>query len=211
LEKTLNLKGIAFPISLENIRKFAKNNSQLKIKINILYRNLNKRIYPYECGIGCGPKIINLLMVEKKFKLTDTVELVRHFLAITDVKKYLNSKYTNKNKKYSYSKSEFCLSCFNRFSNVQLLKTHERICHSKKSIIEDVPSAGKTIRFKNFVNQHMQNYIGFLDFECLLRPETVNPKCVDCRSIRCKCDKSFTEIINHQEPFALQFCDNRFL
>ena len=205
-EKKLNLKGIKFPISINHIKKFVKINPELDIRINILFRNLLTFVYPYECGIGNGKKIINLLMVEKVPILRKHVVIERHFMGIIDIDKFLATRYVNnETSKCSYTRSNYCLNCFNQFKTNLKLKEHERICLTKKPIIENVPLLGHTLEFKNFAYQHQQDYIAFLDFECLLYPNGELKKCNQCERIRCKCDKSFSEIINHQEPFAYSF------
>jgi hypothetical protein len=68
--KKFDTKNISFPISINGIKRFLKQNKNLDIKINILYRNTKDRIFPMEYGLGEGKKIVNLLMVEKKILIT---------------------------------------------------------------------------------------------------------------------------------------------
>lgn len=201
----LNLEKISFPISILGIKKFVAQNSKLNLKINILYRNLKKLIFPYECGIGNGSRIVTLLMTQHTREMNNEHYINRHFLGITDVNKYLHARYFNPHtKKSSYTTQRFCMSCLTRFRNKHVLKEHELLCLTKKPLLEDV-NPNERIFFKHWYYQYMQEYIGFIDFECLLCPNTTQKKCLECRSIRCKCDKSFTEILNHQEPFAYSF------
>lgn len=205
-EEKLNLKGIVFPISIKQVKKFVKQNPDLELRINILYRTLGKLIYPFECGIGNGRNTINLLMVEKIQSNNLSKNPVQHFMGILNVNRYLAQRYDNRlTSKVSYRKWKFCLHCLNYFHSDFALKEHERICHTKRVTIEDVPVKGEKLFFTNVGYQHMQNFIAFLDFECLLKPNVKLLKCLDCKSTRCKCDKSFTEILNHQEPFAYSF------
>ncbi len=199
-EKTLNLKGISFPININHIKKFLKQNTHLKIKINILYRNLNGEIFPFECNLGNGAKVLNLLMLDKSKKMVKRWLSEKHFLAIKNVNKYLSSQY-EKNGEISYGKAYYCLNCFNKFTLKTSLANHEKYCLISKPVIE-VTSKGK-IQFKNHHYQHPQDYIGFLDFECVLEPDS--KQCQDCQSLRCKCDKSFSELVTHQEPIAFSF------
>lgn len=201
----LNLEKISFPISILGIKKFVTQNSELDLKINILYKNLKQFIFPYECGIGNGSKIITLLMTQQAHEMNDEHSIKRHFLGITNVNKYLSARYINpRTGKSSYTTQRYCMSCLSRFRNKNVLKEHELLCLTRKPIKEFVKRDNK-IFFNKFHFQFIQEYIGFIDFECLLCPNTANKKCPDCRSIRCKCDKSFTEILNYQEPFAYSF------
>jgi hypothetical protein len=205
-EKELNLKGIKFPIEIRQIKKFVRQNSNLNIRVNVLYRNLFKNIFPLECGIGTGDRVINLLLVEKSFDEEESQYSVRHFMAIKNVDKFLAAGYHNyETSKTSYRNWKFCVHCLNRFHSAKSLADHERLCYSKRVTLEELPFPGQTIDFYHHEYKHMQNFIGFLDFECLLSPNSQSKRCVDCKSTRCKCDKSFTELVNHQDPFAYSF------
>jgi hypothetical protein len=198
-----NTDKIEFPISLKGIKRFLKINNHLDLKINILYRVKNKNaaeeIYPYEYGLGCGTKVLNLLMVQNEIKKH---KAVNHFLVIKDINKYLRVVYHNE--KTSYQKTFFCLNCLNGFSSTKVLTEHERICMMNKPRKEVMPEEKKTkIYFKNYEKQHELDYIAFLDFECVLPPEK-NP-CELCCSIKCKCDASFTDILSKQEAIGYSF------
>jgi len=199
-EKTLNLKDIVFPISMQSIRKFVKQNRHLKIKLNILFRTLKGEIFPFECGIGSGDNNVNLLMIENTKQTGDRYVSERHFLAIKNVNKFLTTHYDGE-KRRCYSKSLFCVNCFNRFSLKSSLEKHEQICLLNKPVKETLQTGD--IEFENHNRKHFQDYIAFLDFECALSPDS--KLCSDCNSLRCKCDKSFTEIVSHQEPIAYCF------
>jgi hypothetical protein len=200
---TLDLKGISFPISISNIKKFLKQNVILNLKVNVLYYNLDNEIFPLEFGLGNGKKILTLLMVERRDK--DYQKSYNHFLVVKDVNKFLRKQYkSDSNAKVSYNKSVFCLNCLNPFSSDSILKKHENICSLNKPRKELTPDdAGRIIKFKNFKNSHPVEFIGFLDFECALNPN--QKMCQECSHTRCKCDRSFTEIVNNQVPIAYSF------
>ena len=199
-----NTEKVGFPISLNGIKRFLKINNHLNLKINILLRTKNKnsaeQIYPYEYGLGNGSKVVNLLMVQNEIEKGNGVN---HFLLIKDVNKYLRHVY-KKNEKLSYQKTFFCLNCLNSFSSPQVLKEHEKICNMNKPRREVMPDEKKTkIFFKNYEKQQELEYIGFLDFECVLPPEK-NP-CTVCESLKCKCDASFTDILSKQNAIGFNF------
>jgi hypothetical protein len=169
-----------------------------------LFRALTGDIYPFECGIGNGQKIVNLLMLHTKYDRVKNGEIKKaksHFLAITDVNKYLSKQYKNKNGRTRYEKAFFCLNCLNKFSLKSALNSHQEICLVNKPILEETKWG--YINFKNHHHIHRQDYIGFLDFESTLSPNANH--CSNCSSLRCKCDKSFSEIVSHQEPIAFSF------
>jgi Recombination endonuclease VII len=197
---SLHLKGISFPISISHIKKFLEQNNHLNLKINILYQNLNKEIFPLEFGLGNGENILTLLMIERCERKNSSYN---HFLVIKDVNKFLRLQYKNE-KKQSYKKSVFCLNCLNPFSSVEVLKKHSNVCCHNKPRKELTPDDNQTIiSFKNFKNTHPVEFISFLDFECVLNPNQT--LCQECSHTRCKCDRSFTEIVNYQKPIAYSF------
>ena len=199
-----NTQKIDFPISIKGIKRFMKINNHLDLKINILLRTKNKNgseeIFPYEFGLGNGSKVINLLMVQNEIEKNRGVN---HFLLIKDVNKYLRNVYI-KNKKISYQKSFFCLNCLNFFSSPRVLQEHEKICNMNKPRKEVMPTEKETkIFFKNYERQQELEYTAYLDFECVLPPEK-NP-CEICKSLKCKCDASFTDIISKQNAIGFNF------
>ena len=199
--KTLNLKKISFPITIQKIKKFVKQNQKLNIKLNILFRSLDGKIFPLECGIGDGEKILTLLMLNQKSPKKNKKQIINHFLAVKDVNKYLSNQYKTYKNKICYENAFFCLNCFNKFTTETSLHKHQEICLINKAI-KEIVEEGK-IEFSNHHFQHQQDYIGFLDFECVLTPNS--QRCSDCNSLRCKCDKSYSQIITHQEPIAFSF------
>ena len=206
-EKKLNLKGIKFPIDIPQIHRFVKNNPKLDLKINILVRNLDKEIYPFESNIGNGQNTINLLMmncVDMSDLSSNRKNCVKHFLGIKDVNNFLRTRYTTAGETYSYKKCFFCTNCFKEFGTEKLLQEHVGYCITNRGVVELTPDMMyKCMKFVDFQKTHMQDFIGFLDFECLLKPQTQH--CDVCSSLRCKCDKSFTEITTTQEPIAFSF------
>lgn len=194
-EKKLNLANISFPISLQHVKKFCKQNTNLKLKINILLRNTKNHIFPLEYGLGekNSNRVMNLLLVQRKVKGKEAVK--NHFLLITDIHKFLRSCYEDG----TYKKTFSCVNCLNTFSASHVLKKHEQICSLNKPRIEKCAD-NPTLEFKNFQNKHPLEYIAFLDFECVLPKNAV--RCLECTHLRCKCDKSFTHTTTEQHPIT---------
>jgi hypothetical protein len=198
--KKFNIRGLQFPITIAHIKRFLKLNEHLNLRINILYRNTKGEIFPLEYNIGSGKKTVNLLMVNKENSG------VKHFLLITNVNKFLRHVYVNEDKNYrSYQKKHYCLNCLNSFYSVHALTNHETICSMNKPRMEIAPTAGEDdkIYFKNTEKQHPMEYIAFLDFECALPKK--NNFCVICKSLKCRCDASFVDIISKQEAIGYSF------
>lgn len=194
--RSFNVKGISFPISTIDIKKFLRKNENLDLKVNILYRTVDDQIFPLEYGLGSGERIINLLLLETSSG--------GHYLLITNVDSYLRKQYKYGKKKKEYQKTFYCLNCLNNFYSLKARDKHLEICSLNKARIEMTPLEGENIvKFKNVERKHMLEYIAYLDFECIL-PD-VRLKCKDCRSLKCKCDASFTDEINKQVPICYSF------
>jgi len=200
--KKFNVKKMKFPSSMDDLKRFIKNNPQLDLSINVLYRGTDEIIYPLEFGLGHGKKIINLLLLHTKRG--------SHFLLIKDVDKFLRKTYSTKNtmdksseskSKMFYQKTYFCLHCLNSFYTEENKQEHMKICCLSKPRKEEVPNEKeKIIKFKNYENQSKLDYIGFLDFECLL-PD-IRKKCPLCQSLKCKCEHGRTLDIHEQIPIT---------
>jgi len=199
--RKFNIKKIQFPISIQDIKRFLKQNEKFDLKINILFRNTKGLIFPLEYGLGNGQKIVNLLMVQKQLSNSG----VNHFLLITNPNKYLRTVYSNEENRKSYERKNFCLNCLNSFSSQIVLQDHKRICCMNKPRLEVAPEKGVNdkIFFKNFERQHPLEYVAFLDFEAALpKKELV---CKICNTLKCKCDASFTDTISEQKPIGYSF------
>ena len=193
-ERTLNTSGISFPVSIQQIEKFCRQNSHLKLKINIIILNTKHHVFPLEYGIGRQKtkNVMNLLLIQRQI---EKEEINNHFLLITNIHKFLRKTYHDG----SYQRSFTCVNCLNGFSSLKILEKHEETCCLHKPRIEII-GKDEVMKFKNYQNQHPQEYIAFLDFECVL-PITAK-KCPECTHLRCKCDRSFTEPVADQHPIT---------
>lgn len=194
-----NIKDIHFPISIKQIKKFVKQNKQLDIRINIMLLS-GKKVFPIECGIGEGSKLINLLTVP----INNQKEVCYHFVLIKNLDKYLSKTYDTGQKRKYYENAFFCPNCFSKFTKNETREKHLKTCVSQKSQIEKVPNnENDEIFFKKYENQFELDIIAYLDFECeLLRIDDI---CERCQTIRCKCDTSFTRFETEQKPIVFSF------
>jgi hypothetical protein len=193
-QKTLDLSGLTFPISIAHIEKFCRQNSHLRLRINIILLNTKNHVFPLEYGIGKkdAAHTMNLLLVQRQ---TDENTLNNHFLLIKNIHRFLRKTYHDGSYKHNYT----CVNCLNGFSSKSILEKHESNCCLHKPRME-ILSKERVMKFKNYQNQHPLEYIGFLDFECVL-PRT-GEKCPECTHLRCKCDRSYTEPVANQYPIT---------
>jgi len=190
-----NVKGVKFPAGVQDIKKFCNRNEHLDLSINLLYRSTDDKIYPLEYGIGCGNRKVNLLLVE--------TTKGGHYMLIKNADYFLRRVYnTGTTKKSSYQKAFFCLNCLNSFSREKRRDDHANVCILNRPIRELLPE-NNIIKFRNFERQHFLDYVAFLDFECIL-PDA-RKKCSECKSLKCKCDCSFTDDVNLQLPICYSF------
>lgn len=197
--KKFNTKKMQFPSNMSDLKRFLKNNPDLDLTINVLYRGTDEVIYPLEFGLGKGKKIINLLLIHSRKG--------SHFLLIKDVDKFLRKTYvtvdknSKKGAKYCYQRTFYCLNCLNNFYSPENRDQHMAICSLNKPRKEETPNDNeKIIKFKNFEHQSKLEYFGFLDFECIL-PD-LKKHCPQCQSLKCKCDNSYTLDVHDQIPIT---------
>jgi len=203
-EKYLNLfdvDGIDFPITLKHIRKFVQKNEKLDLSINILFLS-GKNIYPLECGIGAGRTIVNLLSIP----IEGEEKAEYHFLVIKNLDKFLSKVYRSDEKRNYYENAFYCPNCFNKFTTKQCREKHVRNCFLQKGQIEKIPSekdGNDKIFFTKYENQFFQDIVGYLDFECSMNK--IEDICDICKTIRCKCDMSYTCIDHEQKAMGFTF------
>lgn len=197
--KKFNTQRIKFPASMDDLKRFLRINPHLDLTVNVLYRGTDEVIYPMEFGLGHGKKILNLLLVHS--------DKGSHFLVIKNVDKFLRQTYSTVDKKdknrtnLSYQNAFFCLHCLNHFTTEKLKNEHMNICCLGKPRKEITPTENeKIIKFKNFEYQSKLEYMGFIDFECIL-PD-ITKKCPVCESLKCKCCNSQTLEVHDQIPIT---------
>lgn len=193
-----NTRGISFPTSMKDVRKFVSLNKDLDIKLNVLFLSDNQ-IFPIESSIGQGNKVINLLITP----ILNNNTSIHHFVLIKNLDKFLSKKYKN-DKGNFYKNSFYCSNCMNKFSNTTNRDNHHKTCILNRAQIEKVPNENNNlIKFVKYENQFYENLVGYLDFECTLAK--LGNKCEVCNTLRCKCDYSYTRFENIQKPICFSF------
>lgn len=199
--KKIKFQNFSLPMKVNEIEKFCKENEQLDLKFNVLFRSSEGDIYPLRTNIGNGTRRINILLLD----LDDTF----HYVLINDLNKFLRKVYGYEDTtvKNTYKKQYFCLNCLNHFATKEKLANHKELCTNHATRREEVPSCeDSALIFEKFEHSCKQDLVGYLDFECIV-PQTKgkNPTCSRCTSLRCKCDTSYTHEISSHEPCAYHF------
>lgn len=196
--KKFNVQGLNFPTMIKDVKKFVKINPKLDLKLNILFF-ANKKVFPFESGIGNGKKIVNLLIVQ----IEDTDTSCNHFVLIKNLDKFLSKVYKNEKKSF-YQNCFYCSNCLNKFSIKQSRDNHYNSCILNRSQIEKVPNEkNNKIKFTKYENQFYENIVGYLDFECEL--SQINDVCEICKIIRCECETSYTRLESIHKPICFSF------
>ena len=189
----LNWKGIEFPMEVDKIEKFEKNNPF--VSVNVFY--LDGSIHPLRISeVETEVEIeynINLLLIKKK-------DGKKHYCLIKNLSRLLSKQVTKHD-----GALVFCRRCLNHFPNNGKLEVHKEYCSRKECVKIEMPEI-KTdkngeeaikpeISFKNWNRMMKVPFVIYADFEAfLVNTDSCEP---DNRS-------SFTEKYQKHQPCG--FC-----
>ena len=187
--KEFNWDGISFPMEVDKIDRFEKNNP--KISIHVFY--LDGNVQPLRIGDEERKINIDLLLVEKDGN--------KHYSLINSLSRLL-SKQVAKDKKTKV----FCRRCLNHFPNNEKLKIHKEYCSRNEAVKIVLPEI-KTdkngeeerkpeISFKNWNRLMEVPFVVYADFECFL--ENIDSCEPDNR-------RSFTEKYQKHKPCGFSY------
>ncbi|XP_043269138.1 uncharacterized protein [Venturia canescens] len=155
----LNLAGINFPMTLDQINKFESLNN---LSINI-YSAPNDVVQPIRLSKQKRERHINLLYIED---VMDTN--VGHFAWIKNLS-HLVSKQLNTHNGRKY----ICDRCLHYFSSHEKLQSHEVDCGEMNNCAILLPNAhDKWLEFKNVNRKELLPFIVYADLECILKKTT---------------------------------------
>ena len=182
-ENTLNMEGIAYPVSLKDINRFEKQNPD--ISISVLGYSKDERIYP-----------LRISKKEKERKHNIVLLLIKdgdnsHYCYVKNLSALLSSQVNNHK-----SKLYFCLNCLNGFDTPEKLENHKEYCGGEESVKINMPPPNTFIKFKNFLYSERAPFAIYADFESLLKPlDTCEPNP----------NKSYTHKYNKHEPASFVY------
>ena len=155
-ENTLNMKGIKYPVSIKDIKKFEKQNPT--ISITVLAYNEKDKVYPLRCSeyTGCELDIVFLLIRNGENS---------HYCLVNNLSALLSTQLSKKE-----HKRHFCLQCLNSFSCGKSLTEHKEYCYAHKCVKIKMPEKGSQLFFKNFYKGQWVPFIIYADMESLLTP-----------------------------------------
>ena len=199
INEKFNIEGIEFPIKMDQIQQFVKQNSHLNISINI-YTILAGQVKSVMTNITCSQKespiFIDLLAVFPHSTENESCAIQNgHFILISDPCKFFTER--QKSLKKRIRQRIVCPNCKIQFVSKESdkFKNHRHFCSNKHAQIQDLPGEDEKLEFGGrLLNaQYLENICIFYDFECVLKSAD-NENCGDCISI-CKCEADSTKKI----------------
>ena len=166
-----NWKGLKFPVTVNQIDKFEKNNPF--IAVNVLYLHDRKEgisrgkiaILRRSDGNTSRSRVVNLLLITDGKK--------SHYTAI----KSLSSLLKRENSKYK-GEYYFCINCLNAFFSIRSRNKHYINCIDYEAVTTEMPwkEEDKYVQYHDWQKQFKALFIMYADFESILEPLEENSK-----------------------------------
>lgn len=192
---------LVFPLAIEDIPIFERLNSHLKLKINLIMTEDDKKFFPLYCGkVSNYRHIINLLLF-KVYEDEEETEVAHHYSYIEDMTKLIRKRYySSTSKKLAVQNVVFCGNCLSHFGSARTLKEHTHNCYENAPKAIKMPFEGMNdrVEFENWGKCNKVNYVGFYDFETILSPN-ISPcsRCTAEKEDPSKCTHSTTKTNRH--------------
>src|SRR5271155_1650745 len=150
----LNWSGIEFPVKLNDIDKFERNN--VGISVNVF--GYEEYVYPLRvsevCDKVCNSKIDLLLIVN---------DSTQHYCLIKNLSRLLYSQTGEHTLHY-------CRRCLNGFREIKSLAKHNEYCKEHDAVKVKLPEPGSVLQFKNYNKSMRVPFIVYADFESFIKP-----------------------------------------
>ena len=180
-ENILNMDGIEYPVSLNDIDKFEKQNPTISITV---FGYKEKGVHPLRNSVNMDRehKIV-LMLIEK--------DGVKHYFLVKNISRLLSSQVSNHNgKKY------FCLRCLNPFQCEQSLNKHLEYCGNHEAVKIEMPKKGDILKFENYYKGERLPFIIYADTESLIKP---------IQSCEPSPQSSYTKKYQKHEPISFSY------
>jgi len=161
LDESVNI-NVSDPVQVSSIKRFEKNNPQLKANINVFCMESESDLFPIYISPFNNQQKINLLL---NYLKTESNEIVPHYMLIDDMNKFVRKRYKKYPTGYNYEKCEICLNCMTKFSKSGF-ENHVYNCRRKEPQIV-CPPKQTFLSFRNFQKKSLRPIVGFYDFECV--------------------------------------------
>ena len=157
-QNVLNMDGITYPVTINDVVKFEKLNSTLSVNVFGVEEDM-RYYYPLYISKRQSPERehINLLLIEKDGK--------SHYCLIKDLSKMLYNE--NKHK----GRTHFCSNCLHGFTTKALCTKHSELCLNNEALTIEMPTEeDKFMQFRQVKKMLKVPFVVYADFECILVP-----------------------------------------
>nr|WP_253308694.1 hypothetical protein [Rickettsia endosymbiont of Ceutorhynchus assimilis] len=166
--EVLKLKGVQFPMSINQIPNFEKQNSLSGNVYKLEKSGKTFKVLPTYLTRNKKDKHVNLLMIQDKYgdEGEDAIPVKYHYVWIKNLSR-LVSKQLSKHD----GKKHICDRCLHYFRSEDKLDKHQEDCAKINDTKIKMPEIGKNIlRFKNYKNKERAPFIVYADLESVLAP-----------------------------------------
>ena len=178
-EKELKVDGIEFPMTVNQIPKFEKQNT---ISINVIAYD-ERELYPIYVTKFKFERHVNLLLISEGEK--------HHYCLIKSMSRLL----TNRTK--HHATQYYCNYCLHGFSRQDLLEAHVPYCQVHGAQKVKIPNeSDKYLEFNNYMRQLKVPFCIYADFECTTK---------EIMSCEKNPDESSTEKYQKHEPNSFAY------
>lgn len=170
----LNFDDINFPVTVKDISKFEKQNSEISINV---YLWQSDKVVPVRLTKKVKTKHVHLLLICKENKdisLPDSY----HYCWIKNLSALLGQQISS-----NCTKKIFCDRCLNHFTALEKLEKHRVACALQNEFKIEMPEEGSKIKFEAHRKQIPVPFIVYADVESILKPPSEQPFCKTDKSI----------------------------
>ncbi|XP_065679086.1 uncharacterized protein LOC136093770 [Hydra vulgaris] len=152
--KKLNWEKIKFPVSLNQISLFEKNNQDISVSV-FGYEKLS--VYPLHISKNKNRQHqIDLLLISNG--------KTNHYCLINNLSRLFLSQISEHN-----GKKHFCKNCLQSFSTDESLSKHRLYCDSVDSIRVEMPEPNTMLEFTNYNRSMKVPFVIYADFESFIK------------------------------------------
>ena len=153
----MNWDGIDFPVLINQIKKFEKNNEDNGIYV-FVYKDEDGEIYPLRKSKYPHRKhIIDLFLISHKDK--------SHYCLIKSLSRLLSSQSSQ-----TEHKNYYCRNCLQGYYSEEALSKHFPYCNEHGCVKIELPKEGSTMHFKDYSKKMRVPFVVYADFESFIKP-----------------------------------------
>jgi len=152
--EALNGNGITFPVTLKEIDKFERNNTDLSVNVFGYEKGF---VYPLRISKHERKHAVDLLLISN--------DSINHYCLINNLSRLLSGQVSNNQKSRL-----FCRRCLNSFRSNEALDKHKRYCNVHAAVWLKMPKPGTKLTFKNHNRSLRVPFIVYADFESFIKP-----------------------------------------